>query len=122
MVYVDDLCTAAEKPEELISIFKNKYKLEVKGDGKLAYPIGADYFPDPDGAIKELISIFKNKYKLEVKGDGKLAYPIGADYFPDPDGAMVNQPKKYVEKLKETYIRLFNEEPPKGLKTPLDKK
>ena len=84
MVYVDDLCTAAEKPEELISIFKNKYK-------------------------------------LEVKGDGKLAYHIGGDYFPDPDGAMVNQPKKYVEKLKETYIRLFYEEPPKGLKTPPDK-
>ena len=34
---------------------------------------------------------------------------------------MVSQPKKYVEKLKETYIRLFNEEPPKHLKTPLDK-
>ena len=34
---------------------------------------------------------------------------------------MASQPKKYVEKLKETYIRLFNEEPPKGLKTPLDK-
>ena len=34
---------------------------------------------------------------------------------------MVSQPKKYVEKLKETYNRLFNEEPPKGLKTPLDK-
>ena len=32
-----------------------------------------------------------------------------------------SQPKKYVEKLKETYIRLLNEEPPKGLKTPLDK-
>ena len=29
---------------------------------------------------------------------------------------MVSQPKKDVEKLKETYIRLFNEEPPKGFK------
>ena len=34
---------------------------------------------------------------------------------------MVSQPKKFVEKLKETKIRLFNEDPPKGLKTPLDK-
>ena len=33
---------------------------------------------------------------------------------------MFSQPK-FVEKLKETYIRLFNEEPPKGLKTHLDK-
>ena len=34
---------------------------------------------------------------------------------------MVSQPKKFVEKLKETNIRLFNEDPPKGLKTPLEK-
>ena len=34
---------------------------------------------------------------------------------------MVSQSKKYIEKLKETYIRLFNTEPSKGLKTPLEK-
>ena len=58
---------------------------------------------------------------MKFKEDGELAYHLGADYFLDPDGTMASQPKKYVEKLKETYIRLFNEEPPKGLKTPLDK-
>ena len=46
---------------------------------------------------------------------------MGADYYHDPDGTMVSQPKKYIEKLKETYIRLFNTEPSKGLKTPLEK-
>ena len=50
-VCVDDLCIAAEKPEELISIFKNKYNLKVKGDGKLAYHLGADYFHDADGTM-----------------------------------------------------------------------
>ena len=34
---------------------------------------------------------------------------------------MVSQPKKYIEKLKETYTRLFNTEPSKGLKTSLEK-
>ena len=48
-VYVDDLCIATEKPEELISIFKTKYKLKVKGYGKLTNHVGADYFHDPDG-------------------------------------------------------------------------
>ena len=38
-----------------------------------------------------------------------------------PDGTMVSQPKKYIEKLKKTYVRLFNTEPSKGLKTPLEK-
>ena len=83
-VYVDDLCIAAQNPEELISILNSKYQ-------------------------------------LKEKGDGPLTYHLGADYFHDPDGTMVCQPKKYIEKLKETYIRLFNTEPFKGLKTPLEK-
>ena len=48
--------------------------------------------------------------------DGPLTYHLGADYFHDPDGMMICQPKKYIDKLKESYIRLFNTEPPKGLK------
>ena len=69
----------------------------------------------------ELINILKSKYQLKVKGDGPLTYHLGADYFHDPDGTMVCQPKKYIEKLKKTNIRLFNTEPSKGLKTPLEK-
>ena len=34
---------------------------------------------------------------------------------------MVCQPKKYMEKPKEAYVRLLNTEPSKGLKAPLDK-
>ena len=70
---------------------------------------------------KEKFNILKSKYHLKVKGDGPLTYHLGADYFQDPDGTMVSQPKKYIEKLKETYVRLFNTEPSKGLKTPLEK-
>ena len=83
-VYVDDLCIAAEFPSAIIQIFKSKYH-------------------------------------LKVKGDGKFTYHLGADYFEDPDGTFVSQPKKYIDKLADTYNRLFNEEPPKGYKTPLDK-
>ena len=83
-VYVDDLCIAAESPSAIIQIFKSKYH-------------------------------------LKVKGDGKLTYHLGVDYFEDPDGTFVSQPKKYIDKLADTYKRLFNEDPPKGYKTPLDK-
>ena len=70
---------------------------------------------------KEIINILKAKYNLKVKGNGPLTYHLGADYFQDPDGTMVSQPKKYIEKLKETYVRLFNTEPSKGLTTRLEK-
>ena len=43
-VYVDDLCIAAESPSAIIQIFKSIYHLKVKGDGKLTYHLGADYF------------------------------------------------------------------------------
>ena len=68
-----------------------------------------------------IIDIFKTKCNLKVQGDGKLSYHLGADYFEDPDGIFVSQPKKYIDKLAETYKRLFNDEQPKGNKTPLDK-
>ena len=58
---------------------------------------------------------------FNVKGDDKLTYHLGADYFEDPDGTFVSQPKKYNDKLADIYKRLFNEDPPKGYKTPLDK-
>ena len=47
---------------------------------------------------------------------------MSTDYFEDPDGTFVSQPKKYIDKLADTYKRLFNEDPPKrAIKTPLDK-
>ena len=66
-------------------------------------------------------SIFNPKYHSKVKGDGKLNYHLGADYFEDSDGTCVSQPKKYIGKFADTYKRLFNDDPPKGYKTPLDK-
>ena len=53
-VYVDDLCTEPESPSTIVGIFKTKYHLKVKGDGKLSYDQGADYFEDPDGTFVNL--------------------------------------------------------------------
>ena len=50
-----------------------------------------------------------------------MNYHLGADYFRDPDGTFVSQPKKYIDKLADTFKTLFNEDPPKGNKTHLDK-
>ena len=70
---------------------------------------------------KEIINILKSKYNLKVKGEGPLTYHLGADYYQDQDRTIVCQPKKNIEKLNKTYVRLFNTEPSKGLKMPLEK-
>ena len=74
--------------------------------------------PESPSAI---IRIFQSKYHLKVNGDGKLTYHLGDDYFEDADGTFACQRKKYIDKLADTYKRLFNEDPPKGYKTHLDK-
>ena len=50
-----------------------------------------------------------------------MTYDLGADYFEDPDGTFVSQPKNILISLADTYKRLFNEDPPKGYKTHLEK-
>ena len=50
-----------------------------------------------------------------------MTYHLGADYLEDPNGTFVSQPKKYIDKLADTYRRLFNDDPPKDYKTPLEK-
>ena len=50
-----------------------------------------------------------------------MTYHLGADYLEDPDGTFVSQPRKYIDKLADTYRRLINDDPPKVYKTPLDK-
>ena len=48
-------------------------------------------------------SDFQVKVPFKGQRDGKLTYHLGADYFEDPDGTFVNQPKKYIDKLADTY-------------------
>ena len=52
----------AESPSTIIDIFKTKDNLKVKGDRKLSYHLGADYFEDPEKGHKPLLTrmIIKN--------------------------------------------------------------
>ena len=68
---------------------------------------------------KEIINMHKSKYHLKVKGDDPLTYHLRADNFQDPDGTMVSQPKKYIEKLMETYEAILIQNHLKVLKHPL---
>ena len=50
-------------------------------------------------------------YGYKIKCDGPLTYHLGCDYYRDKDGTLAYQPKKYIEKMMETYVRLFNTNP-----------
>ena len=55
----------------------------------------------------------KEKYKLKLKGVGPISYHHGCGYTRDEDGALVADPRKYVEKILESYEKIFGSKPKK---------
>ena len=93
----------------------------LKSSGKRWAETLHDILKDMDFTSSRADQCISLKKNIKLNLFGPSTYHLGADYHQDPDGTMVSQPKKYIEKLKETYVRLFNTEPSKGLRTPLEK-
>ena len=65
---------------------------------------------DPQAFCNEL----KKKYNLKLKGVGPLEYHLGCTYKKDPDGTLAPDPRRYVNKILESYERMFKEKPRKS--------
>ena len=52
---------------------------------------------------KSFCDTLKEKYKLKLKGVGPINYHLGCGYTRDEDGTLVADPRKYVEKILESY-------------------
>ena len=88
-VYVDDLCIEAEFPNTIIDIFKTKYHLKVKGDGKLNYHLGAENFEDPDGTFvnqpRKYIDKLADTHKRCFHDDPQKGYKTPVDKNDHPE-------------------------------------
>ena len=67
----------------------------------------------------KIFQILKEDYKLKVKGAGPLRHHFSADYTSDKDNTLVCQPKKYIDRLVDSYHSMFKKDPPKNMRTPL---
>ena len=67
---------------------------------------------------KSFCDTLKEKYKQKLKGFGPINYHLRCGYTRDEDGTLVADPRKYVEKILESYGKTFGEKP-KKTKTPL---
>ena len=65
---------------------------------------------DPQAFCNEL----KKKYNLKLKGVGPLEYHLGCTYKKDPDGTLAADHRRYVNKILESYERMFKEKPRKS--------
>ena len=70
---------------------------------------------DPQAFCNEL----KKKYNLKLKGVGPLEYHLGCTYKEEPDGTLAADPRRYVNKILESYERMFKEKPRKS-RSPLE--
>ena len=68
-----DLCIAAQDTGQIIQIFKEDYKLQVKRDGPLNHHIGADHSRDMDktlvSQLKKNIDRLLESYQSMIKQD-----------------------------------------------------
>ena len=67
----------------------------------------------------EITRQFEEKYKFKLKGTGPISYHLGCDFFRDSDGTLCLSPRKYIEKMKESYQRMFGHSP-KAFSSPLE--
>ena len=88
--------------------------------------------PEPGGTCYEYIAVYvddlaiaakdsqafcnelKKKYNLKLKGVGPLEYHLGCTYKKDPDGTLAADPRRYVNKILESFGRMFKEKPRKS--------
>ena len=56
---------------------------------------------------QQIIKDLKEKFNLKIKDDGPLEYHLGCDYKLDKDNTLVAQPTKYINKILESYKKMF---------------
>ena len=60
---------------------------------------------------KDITGALEKVYKFKLKGTAPLNFLLGCDYYRDSHGVLCQQPKKYIEKMEETHLRLFGTRP-----------
>jgi Reverse transcriptase (RNA-dependent DNA polymerase) len=62
---------------------------------------------DPSAIIKEL----EGCYSFQFKGTGPTTFHLGCDVFRDGEGVLCMVPKKYIDKMLDSYQRIFGSKP-----------
>ena len=88
------------------------------------YEYVAVYVDDLAFAMKDpqsFVDVLVNKCNYKVKGTGPLEFHLGADFHCDSDGTLCMAPKKYIERMIQSYEQMFGEKPHMNAYSPLEK-
>ena len=67
-----------------------------------------------------IVDTLTEKYKFKLKGTGTISFHLGCNYFRDENGVLCMAPCKYIEKMLDSYYRMFGEHP-RQVTSPLEK-
>lgn len=90
------------------------------------YEYVAVYVDDLAMALKDpqsFIDILRdpNKYNFKLKGTGPISFHLGCDFVREEDGILAMKPDKYIERMVDSYQRIFGEKPTHNIYSPLEK-
>ena len=69
---------------------------------------------------KSIVDTLKNVYNFKIKGDSPLSFHLGCNFAHDPDGTLYSEPRQYIEKMFNSYSRMFGELPQASYRSPLE--
>jgi hypothetical protein len=69
---------------------------------------------------KDITDTLERDHKFKLKGSGPISFHLGCDFMRDDDDVLCYAPKKYIEKLLDTYERMFGSKP-RQVSSPLEK-
>jgi hypothetical protein len=72
---------------------------------------------DPEGFLKILQA---DPYNFKLKGSGPLSFHLGCGFERDSEGVLCMNPKRYIEKMVDTYERMFGVKPGTKPYSPLE--
>ena len=52
---------------------------------------------------KAIVDELESKYSFKLKGTGPIKFHLGCDYFRDKHGVLCFAPRKYIDKMIDTY-------------------
>ena len=70
---------------------------------------------------KSITDTLMEKYEFKLKGTGPITFHLGCDFFRDKDGVLCMAPKRYIEKMIDTYESMFGTKPKMNVSSPLEK-
>ena len=69
---------------------------------------------------KDIVDTLMNKCNFKLKGTGQISYHLGMDFFRDEEGVLCFAPKKYVQKMMDSHVRMCGSKPVQNVSSPLE--